>query len=175
MMILIIGGSGSGKSEYAEERAVAVNEGELIYIATMQPFDLEGEQRIIKHREMRKDKNFKTVECYTHLEKTAIKKGQTVLLECMSNLVANEMFSESGRTKNTAEIILCGINQLKKSADSLIIVTNNVFDDGILYDSETQKYLKTISEINKELAMQADQVIEVVHKIPIVIKSGGHQ
>ena len=42
-------------------------------------------------------KNFKTFECYTGLEKLTVPQNSTVLLECMSNLVANEMYSPNGR------------------------------------------------------------------------------
>ena len=35
MIVLVIGGSGSGKSEYAENLAVSLRQDSLIYIATM--------------------------------------------------------------------------------------------------------------------------------------------
>ena len=54
MVVFITGGSGSGKSEYAEQRAVALREkekaSELIYIATMEAQDAESKKRIERHR-----------------------------------------------------------------------------------------------------------------------------
>ena len=70
MMTLVTGGSGSGKSEYAERLAVAGGT-PRIYVATMIPWDDEGWRRIEKHRAMRAGKGFETVECYTGLERLA--------------------------------------------------------------------------------------------------------
>ena len=67
MITLITGGSGSGKSAYAEERITGFGERERIYIATMYPFDEESRQRVKRHRAMREKKNFQTIECYTCL------------------------------------------------------------------------------------------------------------
>ena len=50
MMVLVTGGSGSGKSAFAEDRVLSFGEAERIYIATMQPFDEEGEKRVARHR-----------------------------------------------------------------------------------------------------------------------------
>ena len=67
MIHLITGGSGSGKSAFAEASIVALGEAQRFYIATMYPFDEESFRRIERHRNMRKEKKFTTVECYTGL------------------------------------------------------------------------------------------------------------
>ena len=67
MLTLVIGGSASGKSEYAEQHVMSLN-GARIYIATMEPFGKEAADRISKHRQMRKNKGFETIECYTGLK-----------------------------------------------------------------------------------------------------------
>ena len=41
MMILVTGGSGSGKSSFAEDCIVSFGNARRIYIATMYPFDEE--------------------------------------------------------------------------------------------------------------------------------------
>jgi len=177
MVAVIIGGSGSGKSEYAENLTVQHKETQLVYIATMQPFDKESRKRVERHQKMRKEKHFETIECYTSLDKIVIAPKTTILLECMSNLVANEMFSDTNTTTNTnttvcnGNIVLLavkkGINNLIQQSENLIIVTNNVFEDGILYDFETMEYLKLLGEINQWISSIADQVVELVHGIPI--------
>ena len=50
MMILVTGGSGSGKSAFAEDCVVSCGETERIYIATMYPFDEESRRRVQRHR-----------------------------------------------------------------------------------------------------------------------------
>ena len=65
MMILVTGGSGSGKSAFAEDQVVSFGEAERVYIATMFPFDEESKKRVQRHRNMRSGKGFETIECYT--------------------------------------------------------------------------------------------------------------
>ena len=67
MMHLITGGSGSGKSAYAEAQILALNGERRIYIATMYPYDEESHRRIARHREMRAKRKFTTGECYRPL------------------------------------------------------------------------------------------------------------
>ena len=51
MVALIIGGSGSGKSEFAEKLAARISDGhEKYYIATMEIFDEESEKKAERHR-----------------------------------------------------------------------------------------------------------------------------
>ena len=58
MITLITGGSGSGKSAYAEEQVLLEGEARRIYIATMYPYDEESHRRIDRHRRMRAGKGF---------------------------------------------------------------------------------------------------------------------
>ena len=56
MMTVIIGGSGSGKSEYAENYTMELSHGRnQYYIATMKIFDKEGQATAELHRALRKD------------------------------------------------------------------------------------------------------------------------
>ena len=91
---------------------------------------------------MRAEKKFTTIERYTDLEHLTIPQGADVLLECMSNLTANEIYQEGGAGDNTVKAILNGIHHLLEQAENLVVVTNEVFSDGITYDPETEKYLE---------------------------------
>lgn len=179
MLIMVYGGSGSGKSEYAENIAVMEAgtssfqtrpKSDLYYIATMQPYDKEVLKKIDRHRQMRSSKNFKTIECFTNIAAVQVNVGGTVLLECMSNLVANEIFGDSGAREDTYQVVKKGIISLKGLSENLIIVTNNIFEDGTVYDSQMQFYLETLSKINRYISSMADKVTEVVHGIPLTIK-----
>lgn len=187
MLTLIIGGSGSGKSAYAEEYITTISENRTkYYIATMQVFDDEGMKKIEKHQKMRSEKNFITIEQPSKIENALCKivtidneadlkqkgKESSALLECMSNLVANEMFQGEEIIDGIKVIdkILSGVKRLNEDLNHLVIVTNNVFEDGNTYDEATMDYIKTLGIINEKLSCMADKVIEIVVGIPVVLK-----
>lgn len=170
MFLVITGGSGSGKSAYAEQCVLDFGPAERIYIATMYPFDEECDRRIRRHREMRRQKQFSTLECYTGLKTADIPEDSVVLLECMSNLTANEIYQEGGAGEQAVEEILAGIRYLLGRVRHLVVVTNEIFSDGIDYDSETMRYQSYLGQINSEMGRMADRVTEVVYGIPITVK-----
>lgn len=176
MMTLIIGGSGSGKSAYAESYIDSISKGEKkYYLATMQVYDEEGQKKIKRHQMLRSGKGFWTIEQPTDIEKAvqSMDKGEKVaLLECMSNLTANELFS--GEIPQAEELVIekiVGGIQTLKEVSQLVIVSNNVFEDGNVYDDTTLAYIRALGRINEKLAEMAEEVIEVVVGIPVVVKS----
>lgn len=177
MMTLIIGGSGSGKSAYAENYIIALSgQRKKYYLATMQVWDDEGAKKIERHRMLRRGKGFLTIEQPTAIGDAAQKMGagdKTALLECISNLTANEMFS--GNTpkteENVTEAVIDGIVRLSEKLTHLVIVSNNVFEDGRAYDETTMEYIRAMGRINEKLAVMADEVVEVVVGIPVIVKA----
>ena len=166
MVTLVIGGAASGKSEYAELLVQRAGNLPRYYIATMQPFDEESVRRIEKHRRMRAHKRFETIECYTNLSGVAIPQRGAVLLECMSNLTANELYSPDGAGDGALETIVSGVETLARQCETLIIVSNEVFSGGDRYEGDTDRYLRLLAEVNRQLAARADRVVEVVCGIP---------
>lgn len=193
MITLVTGGSGSGKSAYAES-LLSSCEGIRYYIATMQIYDAEGEKKVERHRKLRAGKGFLTIEssmnvgkirfaCAGEAEQAQYRQGaerkvqgssgkKSALLECMSNLTANEMFTKDGMKseEEVVEKIVSEIQTLSQKLDNLVIVTNNVFEDGVIYDAGTMEYLRALGRINAALAHLADRVAEVVVGIPVELK-----
>ena len=167
-MIMITGGSKCGKSRYAESLFQSITKNKY-YIATMIPYGDEAESAIARHRKMRENKRFFTIEQYTDIDKSPIPMHSAVLLECMGNLVANEMFQDEKITDCTNKII-DNILSLNKKTDLLVIVTNQVGNDGITYASGTARYIESLGKINRVLSNYADCVIECVYGIPVKLK-----
>ena len=200
MLYIVTGGSGSGKSEYAEQTAVQCRNrtgGTLWYLATMLIWDDEGRKRVERHRRMRAAKGFETIERYTGLETLELRETfeelnpagldaeqetdslkywesrraaqkQVLLLECMSNLVLNEFYDQENGAE---ERILQGIKHLQKQCGDLIIVTNEIFSDGVTYEPESERYIELLGRINRELGQMADSVTEVVYGIPLAVSA----
>ena len=217
-LVLITGGSCSGKSAYAENlcdkigkeiKRRSISEERKYYLATMYVTDDEMREKVARHRERRAGKGWITIEkpvdiadagqeliyklCkdepteleYTHAQDkvksvrvSCEEEGLSgtistiVLLECMSNLVANEMF-RGGKIFNEKYVenkVLQDIQNLHHKTECLVIVTNNVFEDGNIYDHATMSYLRTLGAVNQRLAEHADEFTEVVAGIPVKIK-----
>jgi adenosylcobinamide kinase/adenosylcobinamide-phosphate guanylyltransferase len=167
MIILITGGSGSGKSEFAENLAVKLKSRELLYIATMMPQDRESLQRIARHQEHRRNKGFKTLECYTDLLGIKIENSPVVLLECMSNLLANEMYSEDGlvNKNSNAKIDSVVSKDSIASKDSIVskdgIVNENGvvnLDTGILITEEIIKGITHLEQVCEHVIIVSNEV-----------------
>lgn len=162
MLALILGGSASGKSEYAEKLAQSLGK-KIFYVAAMMPYGETARARIKRHRRLREGKGFELIEKYRAVDEIEV--SDTVIIECMSNLLANEMFGED--PKYGRYVVDC-IDKIK--CDNIIIVSNNVFEDGIKYDVETMRYIENLAYINNELAKRADKVVEVVCGIALEVK-----
>lgn len=167
MIILVTGGSKSGKSAFAE-KIVENFSGKKYYIATMKPYGQEAFQAIERHRKMRAGKGFETIEKYMDLGEIIFSERGAVLLECIGNLCANEMFRE--KIVNPVNKIISDINYLESISEKLVIVTNQVGSDGIDYSPETMQYISHMGEINRNIGEFADNVIECVYGIPLVLK-----
>ena len=168
MMILITGGSKCGKSSFAESLLQNISENKY-YLATMKPFGEDAYQAVTCHREMRKTKKFITIEQYTDIHEIQIPEHSAVLLECMGNLCANEMFRDD-KIFYPVEKIIRNLKFLHAMTDMLVIVTNEVGMDGITYSAGTMQYISAMAELNQKTAQMADTVIECICGIPLVMK-----
>ena len=165
MITLMYGGSSSGKSAYAEDYVCHSNCKNRYYLATMKAQDDESIERIERHRSLRAGKDFITLEQPYDIANTIEPmEDSIILLECMSNLVANEMFRD-GKVYPQATIvskIIADIKTLSSKVSQLVIVSNDVFEDGLEYDDYTKEYLRALGRINAEIAKMADKAVEVV-------------
>lgn len=162
MITLIIGTPDSGKSLLAESICEEQSgSAQKYYIATMVPFGDEGKKRVEKHRKMRAGKGFITLEWPDNIEKRLAGNpeldGKIVLLECISNLVGNEMHSkENPSDEYLLEKILSAVRTLAERSASLTIVSNQFQLEDEQYDADTRRYVGLIAKVNSELIALAD-------------------
>ncbi len=131
MLILVTGGSASGKSAHAERLLCEHAAGSRLYLATMQPFGAAAQKRIARHRALRQGKRFETVECPLNLAGLELsRRYDGILLEDLGNLLANELFAPAGAKDAAFGSILAGIERLQDCCETLVIVTNEIFSDG---------------------------------------------
>lgn len=199
MIITIVGGSGSGKSEYAQNLISALHESEYsdgrkIYLATMKCYGEEGTRRVARHLKLRENMNFETIEQTDFIDDIVASKNDVVLIEDMSNLAANAMFDRESQDitatkesiadstnnekaaaeESTNEALVSGIIEqivsLNKKVGALVIVTNDVNRDSCGYDELTRQYIKNIAAINAAVFEMSDKVYEIVYSIGVRLK-----
>lgn len=172
MLIVVTGGAASGKSELAERIICQLADGKpMLYVAAMETDGEEAQKRIARHRALRAGKGFTTLEHAKRFDRITVPEGYTAaLFECMSNALANEMFSPEGAGDNWKQSIVTGIQKLCAACEHVVIVTNDIFTDGVTYDPYTMVYLYHLGELNQLFAQQADVVVESVCGIPVIEK-----
>ena len=182
-LILVTGGSGSGKSAWAEKTLLAQARGRAVYLAAMEnDGSPEAAARVARHRAMRARHGqeagleFLTVERPMDVGGAAVEPGDSVLLEDLGNLLANEIWSApgapspaGGRVKRAEERIFSGICALLERVELLVAVSCDVFADGVEYDAETTAYIRSLANLHRRLAPLACQAVEVVCGIPIIV------
>ncbi len=197
MKVLVYGGSASGKSLFAEEKAVSLfgksssEKKSLVYLATMdRNSGGDSEERIRRHREMRLGKGFSTVEssvsdCDSFLSDLLEKLSETiensayssVLVEDVGNLVARVVFSDFANAKIHSgdsffsDKIFSFVEKASSICSDIVFVSNDIFLEKIdLADCGMLCYFKTLSSINNRISAVSDEVFRVVAGIPIELK-----
>lgn len=169
MTALVTGGSGSGKSAWAEDLLCALCPGPKYYLAAMPAQGPEAQARIARHRRMRSGKGFRTLECADGLTGLSIPEGASVLLEDLSNLAADLMFA-ADPPADCAHALWDQLSSLLDRCTNVVVVSNEIFSDGIGYGPEMEAYLALLGGLNVRLARRADLAVEVVCGLPLVLK-----
>lgn len=171
MSTFISGGCKNGKSFYAQRRAQAGGR-PLYYIATMIPRDSEDEARIARHRRERAGWGFETLECGSDILSCldrADPRG-SFLLDSVTALLSNEMFTEAGMNEGAPEKIARELAEFVCRAPKIVIVSDYIYSDAQIYDDWTEAYRRGLAHIDRSLAAACDDVYEVVHGQIVVHK-----
>jgi adenosylcobinamide kinase/adenosylcobinamide-phosphate guanylyltransferase len=175
-IILITGGSRSGKSAFAQKTAEALP-GPRTYIATCPAIDPETEERIRKHREARRGKGWETIEETVDLAGAVRRAGacRVLLVDCLTLWINNllyeaekrgEIFTEEAAVGRCRELVDC----CGAFGGTVIFVTNEL-GMGIVPDNETARRFRDIAgRCNQEIAAAANTVTLVVSGIPLSLK-----
>lgn len=154
-LVLICGANDSGKSVYAEKLVGSMN-GEKFYIATMQPVNDDNHRRILKHRKQREGLGFETLEMPYDIDKAAVYRDSLVLLEDVSNLMANSSFElglgpDAVFESITALAVRCGLL-------AAVTISGLVSKD---CDADTAAYIDNLNYLNGMLFLASDCAVEM--------------
>ncbi|MGQ9717635.1 MAG: bifunctional adenosylcobinamide kinase/adenosylcobinamide-phosphate guanylyltransferase [Anaerolineae bacterium] len=179
MVVLILGGARSGKSDYAQRLAGEMGK-PVLYVATATVGDEEMAKRIARHRAAR-PAHWRTVEAPVGVGRALARvlgDGEVVLLDCLTLLVSNLLMAlgetadadalEGRVTAELEELLtVCAAHR----AD-LIVVSNEVGMGLVPPYPMGRVYRDVLGRANQWLAGRAEQVIFMVAGLPMVLKQG---
>lgn len=171
MITLVIGGSKSGKSKYAEglvSRIAKKNNYTKYYLATMIPFDDEDSLRIKKHQENRINANFITIEEAYEINKIKLDNNSIILLESITSYLLNKIFILDENLINIEsdlEIIANEFKTFYSNNKNVVLVGDYIFSNieslTSKFSNFTLNYLELFGKLLQIIASDADNVIEV--------------
>ena len=193
-LIFVTGGAKSGKSKFAEEMLLKLNNGKQknIYLATSLVFDEETKEKVRLHKKRRKDDWF-TVETYKNFKNKLYnffenndKIKNNMLVDCLTNMITNIIFENQNIDWDNFEkkLYIQTLEKLNKDVEHSVIELLNVadqFENAIIVSNELGmglvpsyplgRYFREIAgKMNQIVAETADEVYLVVSGIPMKIK-----
>ena len=193
-LIFVTGGAKSGKSKFAEEMLLKLNNGKQknIYLATSLVFDEEMKEKVRLHKKRRKDEWF-TVETYKNFENELSnffenndKIKNNMLVDCLTNMITNIIFENQNIDWDNFEkkLYIQTLEKLNKDVEHSVIELLNVadqFENAIIVSNELgmglvpsyplgRYFREIVGKMNQIVAETADEVYLVVSGIPMKIK-----
>lgn len=184
-IIYVTGGAKSGKSKFAEE--LAMKKGKRVYVATSIPFDNEMKNRVKRHKEQRGE-DWITVEAYRNIDTVllnidSIKNVEVILLDCLTNMVANIMIMEREidwdniseiELKEVEKEVLSEVEKVINLSEKLscdIIVVSNEVGMGLVPEYSLGRHFRDIAGLmNQVVAKKAVEGYLIVSGMALKIK-----
>ena len=175
-IVLVTGGTRSGKSAYAQKRAEALP-GPRCFLATCRPTDAEMKKRISKHRAQRETENWDTIEEPLSIGSCVEKSQQykVFLIDCLTLWITNLMdeYQKSGKKctessfADAAERLL---QQLQYTDATVFLVTNEVGLSIVPENKVARLFRDLVGLCNQIIASRADEVVLVSCGLPLYLK-----
>jgi adenosylcobinamide kinase/adenosylcobinamide-phosphate guanylyltransferase len=163
---LVIGGTRSGKSLYAER--LAAGTGSAVYLATAEARDAEMVERIQHHR-LRRGAAWTTVEeplaLAAALQQHAAA-GRPVLVDCLTLWLANLMAAGRDIVAESASLI----DSLANLAGPVVFVSNEVGLGIVPATQLGREFRDHAGRLNQAVAAAADLVLFMVAGLPMILK-----
>ncbi len=181
-VIMITGGSRSGKSVLAEKKAAEYGKRSVLYIATAIATDEDMKERIRIHQE-RRDSEWGTYEGYRDLGDVIREtEKNTILLDCVTVLITNILFEEERDFDTISKEEIAGIeadvmkelgNIIKGARDgnkTLILVTNELGMSMVSSYRLGRIFTDMAGKANQLIASLSEEVYLSISGIPLRLR-----
>lgn len=166
-IILITGGSRSGKSTYAEKLALSLSDNP-VYVATARIWDAEFRERVRKHQ-ARRGPQWTNIEENKYLSRHDVS-GRVVLVDCLTLWCTNFFFDLGSDVDKALSGAKAEFDRFTSGDATFIFVTNEIGMGGTSENEIQRKFTDLQGWMNQYIAACADEVILMVSGIPVKIK-----
>lgn len=169
MLELILGGARSGKSRYAEQRALDCGKS-VVYIATARAGDEEMRSRIEQHRQ-RRPTDWQVIEEPIHLSavlQAHVDSERCVIVDCLTLWLSNLLLDEApNRLSQERDELLSTIDRLP---GDIILVSNETGLGVVPMGQLTRRFVDEAGWLHQALAEKSQRVVFMVAGLPMMLK-----
>jgi len=168
MLIYISGGQRSGKSGYAQQKALELAD-RPYYLATARCLDKDFEQRILRHKADR-DHRWHNVEEEKYLSQVPFPGQAVVVVDCITLWLTNFFMDNQGDIGLSLEQAKKEWGKLVQQNITIIAISNEI---GMSLHAETaagRKFTDLQGWMNQFIAQQSDEAFLMMSGIPIKIR-----
>ena len=169
-IILVTGGQRSGKSRYAQERALSLTD-RPVYLATSRIWDEEHRRRIEHHKRDR-GPEWTNLEEEKFLTRHSLA-GRVVVVDCVTLWCTNFFFDNQADTERSLSEIKEEFLRFTDQQACFIFVTNEIGLGGVSPDELQRKFTDLQGWVNQFISSQADEVVCMISGLPLPLKSKG--
>ena len=166
-VVLITGGSRSGKSSYAEKLALEWSDNP-VYLATARIWDEEFRERVRRHQ-ARRGPQWTNIEEEKFLSRHSLA-GRVVVVDCLTLWCTNFFFDLESDVDRALEAAKEEVDRLIAQDATFLFVTNEIGMGGTSDNEIQRKFTDLQGWMNQYAASRADEVILMVSGIPVKIK-----
>lgn len=166
-VVLITGGSRSGKSSYAEKTALSLSPNP-VYLATARIWDEEFRERVRRHQE-RRGPQWTNIEEEKSLSRHKLT-GRVVVVDCLTLWCTNFFFDLESDVDRALEAAKSELKQFLEQDATFILVTNEIGMGGSSDNEIQRRFTDLQGWVNQYAASCADEVVLMVCGIPVKIK-----
>ncbi|MBR5056682.1 MAG: bifunctional adenosylcobinamide kinase/adenosylcobinamide-phosphate guanylyltransferase [Bacteroidales bacterium] len=170
-IILITGGARSGKSSYAEKRALELADSTAqgpVYLATARIWDEEFRERIARHQ-ARRGPVWTNIEEEKKLSRHRVA-GRVVLVDCLTLWATNFFTDLEGDADKALEQLKAEFDAFTAQDATFLFVTNEIGMGGTSENALQRRFTDLQGWMNQYVASKADEVILMVSGIPVKVK-----
>ncbi len=166
-VILITGGSRSGKSSYAEQLALSLSDAP-VYLATARIWDEEFRERVRRHQE-RRGPQWTNLEEEKYLSRHDLT-GRVVVVDCLTLWCTNFFFDSQSDVDASLAALKAEFDRFTAQEATFLFVTNEIGMGGTSDNVLQRRFTDLQGWMNQYVASQADEVLLMVSGIPVKIK-----